>query len=72
MVRIIKYKNIAIYHSFYIKVFTDVTVSYLTVSTDGVINTTDNETAFTELTRVFKENFEMKVQEGSVPKYLNF
>ena len=46
-------------------------MSYLTVSTDDVLNTTNNENAFTELKRVFKEHFEMKVQEGSVLKYLN-
>ena len=28
--------------------------------------------AFPKLTRVFKEHFEMKVQEGSFFKYLNF
>ena len=32
------------------------------------LNTTNNETDFPELTRVFKEQFEMKVQEGSVLK----
>ena len=47
-------------------------MSYLTVSTDDVLNTTNNENAFPELTRVFKEQFEIKVQEGSVLKYLNF
>ena len=47
-------------------------MSYITVSTDDVLNTTNNENTFTELTRVFKEQFDMKVQEGSVPKYLNF
>ena len=47
-------------------------MSYLVVSTDAFLNTTNNETSFTEITRVFKENFEMKVQEGSVLKYLYF
>ena len=47
-------------------------MSYLTVSTDDVLNTTTNETDFPELTIVFKEHFEMKVQDGSVHKYLNF
>ena len=69
---ILKYKKNTIDHDIYIKVFTNDIVSYLTVSTDDVINTTNNETSFTELTRVFKELFEMKVQEGSVIKYLNF
>ena len=54
------------------KVFSDVTVSYLTVSTDGVLNTTNNKTSFTELRRFFEEAFDIKVQEGSVLKYLNF
>ena len=47
-------------------------MSYLTVSTDDVLNTTNNDNTFTELTRVFKEHFDIKVQEGSVLKYLNF
>ena len=69
---IIKYKKITIDHDIYIKVFADVTVSYLTVSTDAFLNTTNNENAFPETTRVFKEHFEMKVQEVSVLKYVNF
>ena len=72
VVTILKYKKSIIDHAIYIKVFADGTVSYLTVSTDDVLNTTNNETAFTELTRVFKERFEVKLQEGSVLKYLNF
>ena len=72
VVKIIKYKNITIYHAIYIKVFTGGTVSYLTVSNDGVLDTTNNETSFPELTRVFKEYFEIKVQEISVLKYLHF
>ena len=47
-------------------------MSCLTVPTDGAIDTTNNETAFPELTRVFNEHFEMKLQEGSVLEYLNF
>ena len=46
-------------------------MSYLTVSTDDFINTTNNETEFTEPTRYFEEHFEMKVQERSVLKYFN-
>ena len=53
VVTILKYKKITIYHAIYIKVFTDVTVSYLTVSTDDVLNTTNNETEFPEITRFF-------------------
>ena len=72
MVTIIEYKKSTIDHAIYIKVFTYVVVSYLIVSTDNVLNTSNNEKAFPELTRVFKEHFEMKVQEGSVLKYLSF
>ena len=43
-VTIIKYKKITIDHAIYIKFFTDGTVYYLTVSTNDVINTTNNET----------------------------
>ena len=44
----------------------------LQVYTDDVINTTTNETAFTELRRFFLEAFDTKLQEGSVLKYLHF
>ena len=72
MVTNLKYKKITINHAIYIKLFADGTVSYPRVSADDVINTTNNENAFPELTRVFKEHFDMKVQSGSVHKYLNF
>ena len=72
LVKNIEYKKITIDNYLYIKVFTDGTVSYLTVSTDDVINTTNNKTEFTELTIFFKEHFDMKAKEGSVHKYLNF
>ena len=72
MVKILKYKKITTEHDIYIKVFTDGTVSYLTVSTDYFINTNNNETAFPKPRIFFKEQFEIKVQEGSVLKYLNF
>ena len=65
-------KNITIDHAIYIKVFDNVTVSYLTVSTDDVLNITNNENSFPELTRLFKEHFDVKVQKVSVLKYLNF
>ena len=71
VVTIIKYKKSKIYHDIYIKVFTDGTVSYLTVSTDDALNATNKKTAFSELTRVFEKNFEMQVQEVSVLKYSN-
>ena len=57
VVKIIKYKKSTIDHVIYIKVFSYVTESYLTVSTDYFINTTTNETSFPELTRVFEEDF---------------
>ena len=59
---ILKYKKSTIYHTIYIKVFTDGTFSYLTVFTDYVINTTNNDKLFPELTRVLKEHLDMKVQ----------
>ena len=62
MVTILKYKKSTIDNTIYIKVFTDVTVSYLTVSTDDVLNNTNNKTEYLEITRVFKEYFDMKVQ----------
>ena len=68
MVTILKYKKSTIDHYIYIKVFTDGTVSYLTVYTDDVLSTTNNEKSFPELTRVLKEHFEIKVQEVSVLK----
>ena len=49
VVKIIKYKKSIIDHTIYIKVFSDVTVSYLTFSTNDVINTTTNYTEFPEL-----------------------
>ena len=61
VVTILKYKMITTDRDIYIKVYNDGTVSYLTVSTDDVLNTTNNEVAFPELTRVFKEHFDMKV-----------
>ena len=71
VVTILEYKKITIDHAIYIKVFDDGTVSYLTVSTDNVLNTTNNENAFPELTRVLKEHFDMNVQEGSVQEMLS-
>ena len=44
VVAIFKYKKRTIDHAIYIKDFTDGTVSYLTVSTNDVINTNNNET----------------------------
>ena len=49
VVTIIKYKKSTIDHAIYIKFFTDGIVSYLTISTDNDLNTTNNETEFLEL-----------------------
>ena len=46
-------------------------MSYLTVSSDDVLNSTNNETEFPELTRVSEEHFDMKFQEGFILKYIN-
>ena len=51
--------------------FSDITGSYLTVYTDDVLRNTNNETVFSELTKVFEEYFEIKPQEVSVLKYSN-
>ena len=53
VVTILKYKKITIDYAIYIKVLYDVTVSYITVSTDYVINTTNNDKLFIELTIFF-------------------
>ena len=55
MVTTIKYKKVTIDHDIYIKTFTDVILSYLTVSTDDVFNTINNEISFPELTTVLKK-----------------
>ena len=60
MVKILKYKKIIIDHDIYIKFFSDGTVSYLTISTDDVINTTYNKTEFPELRRAFKKLSRLK------------
>ena len=44
VVTILKYNKITIDQAIYIKVFSDEIVSHLTVSTDDVLNTTNNET----------------------------
>ena len=60
MITIIIYNNSTIDHGIYVKVFTDGTVFYLTVSTYDVLNTTDNEKLFTELTRVLEKSLRQK------------
>ena len=44
VVTMIKYKKITIDHTIYIKVLSDVTIYYFTVSTDDFLNTTNNKT----------------------------
>ena len=44
MFKTLKYKKIKIDNEIYNKVFSDGTVSYLTVSTYDLLNTTNNET----------------------------
>ena len=41
-------------------------------SNDDVLKTTTNETVFPELRKVFEKYFEIKFQEGSIIKYLDF
>ena len=57
VVTINKYNKSTIYHAIYIKVLSGGTVSCLTVSTDGVINTTTNNAEFSELRKFFKNTF---------------
>ena len=71
-VAIIKYKKITIYCDIDIKVFSDVTLSYITVSTDNFLNTNNSETESPKLRKLLEEAFEIKFQEGYVIKYLNF
>ena len=49
---IIQYKKITIDHSICIKVFSDLTVPYLTSSTDNVLNNNNDEKSFTEIRKV--------------------
>ena len=74
MVTILKYNKITTDYDIYIRLFSDVTVSYLTVYTDNVIhiNNNSNDTAFLEIRKVFEESFDIKFQEVYVPKYLDF
>ena len=67
-----KYKKSTIYHAIYINVLSSGTVSCLKVSTGDVLKNTNNETELPELRISFEESFDIKFQEGSVLKYLNF
>ena len=71
MVTIPQYKKVTIDHAIYIKILYAITVYYLTVSTDDVLNTTNNEIEFPEIRIFFEEAYEIKFQEGSVLKYLS-
>ena len=57
MVTFIKYKKITIYNAIYNKVLYYGTVSYITFSTNDFFNANNNDTAFTEITRVLKNTF---------------
>ena len=58
VVEILKCKKIRIYHAIYIKVLYDGTVSYFTVSTDGVLNNNNNnKTTFPGLRKFLEEAF---------------
>ena len=65
-------ENISIDNSIYIKVFYDGNVPYHMVSVDYFFKTTNNEIAFLEITRVFEEHFQMKVQEVFFLYYVNY
>ena len=46
VVTMIKHNKSTIYHAIYINIFSELKVSYLMVSTDDVLNTTNNQTEF--------------------------
>ena len=71
MVTILNYDKSIIYHTIYINVFSDGTVSYPMISTDNILNTTNIKTAFTKIIIVLEEAFHNKVQEVYVLRYLN-
>ena len=54
VVTIMKYKKSTIDQAISIKFLSSVTVSYLVLSSGGVLNITNNETAFSEIRRVFE------------------
>ena len=56
----------------YVKICFNVTVSYLTVSTNDFLNNTNNNKAFQEIKILFEDNFKITTQKGSVLKHLNF
>ena len=60
VVTILKYNKITIDHAIYIKVLSDWTLSCLTVSSGGVLNATDNDTAIPEIIKVFGKRLRLK------------
>ena len=56
-VTILKHNKSTIDHAVYIKVFSELKVSYLMVPTDDVLNNTNNKTEFPEPTGVFLRIF---------------
>ena len=60
VVTILQYNKRTIDHAIYIKVFSDETASYLTVSTDNVLDTNNNATAFIETRKLFREDLRLK------------
>ena len=59
-----KHKKFTTDRAIYTKVFYYGTVSYLTVYTDDLLNTTNNKTSFPECRSVFEDAFDIKFQEG--------
>ena len=68
----IKQKKSTIDCAIYIKVLYDGTSSFITVSTDGFLKTSNNETEFPELRKFFEDASGIKFQELSELKYQNF
>ena len=54
VVTVMKYKRIVIDNGICIKILPDGTISYITVSTDDVTNTTNNVIYFSDLRKVFQ------------------
>ena len=74
VVTILKYNKSTIDHNIFIKFLYDGTVSNITVSSDNVINTNDNETAFPELRSFFRTLRDESTKRiyPKVPKFPNF
>ena len=59
-----KYKKITIDHAIFINASGDWKLWYITVSTDDVLNTTNNETEFPELRIFLKNILRLKYKKG--------